>query len=86
MTYVTLKSVLAEDTLSGRKIRAKLEGDGSAKITITIQAEKKEHVKEVLKTLKRGAVFELRLEPIGSMDDKTLDDFPIFEDDRGDEA
>ncbi|WP_456478158.1 hypothetical protein [Geoglobus ahangari] len=76
--YVTLKSVLAEDTLSGRKIRAKLEGSGSAKVTITIQAEKKEHVKEVLKTLKRGAVFELKLEPIGSVDDRTLDDFLDF--------
>ncbi|MBE8539448.1 hypothetical protein [Geoglobus acetivorans] len=78
MTYVTLKSVSAEDALNGRKIRAKLEGNGSAKVTITIQAEKKEYLKEILKTLKRGAVFELKLELIGSLDDKTLDDFLDF--------
>ncbi|AGK61483.1 hypothetical protein Asulf_01500 [Archaeoglobus sulfaticallidus PM70-1] len=78
MTYLTLKSLSAEDSLKGRKIKAKLEGNGTAKITITIKAEKKEDIKEILKTLKKGAVFELQLKPIGSLHDRTLDDFQIF--------
>jgi len=79
MTFLTLKSLSAEDSLKGRKIKAKLEGNGSAKITITIKAEKKEDIKEVLGTLKKGAVFELKLEQIGSLNDRTLDDFQILE-------
>lgn len=79
MTFITLKSLSAEDSLKGRKIKARLEGNGSAKITITIKAEKKEDIKEVPRTLKKGAVFELKLEPLGSLNNKTLDDFQIFD-------
>jgi hypothetical protein len=37
--YLTLKSLSAEDSLKGRKLKAKLEGNGSAKLTLTITAK-----------------------------------------------
>ena len=76
MAYLTVKSISAEDSLKGKIIKAKLEGNGSAKITMTIKAEKKEDIKEILGTLKKGAVFRIHLEQIGTLD---FGDFSIFE-------
>ena len=72
--YLTLKSLSAEDSLKGRKLKAKLEGNGSAKLTLTITAKSKDALKEVLKTLKKGSVFEFSLDPVGSING-SLDEF-----------
>ncbi len=78
--FVTLKSLSAEDSLKGQKIKAKLEGNGTAKATITIKAEKKEDIKELLGTLKKGAIFKVSFEQIGTLD---FGDFSIFEEFEG---
>jgi|GEM_PF-5280814 hypothetical protein len=72
--YLTLKSLSAEDSLKGRKLKAKLEGNGSAKFTLTITAKSKDALKEVLKTLKKGSVFEINLDPVGHLNE-SLDEF-----------
>ncbi|WP_290597079.1 MULTISPECIES: hypothetical protein [unclassified Archaeoglobus] len=79
--YVTLRSIGVEDSMKKRTYKAKLQNTGDIDITITIKAETKEDLKRFLRTIKKGAVFELKLEPISSINERSLDDFVEFEGD-----
>lgn len=73
--YITLRSLGVEDSMKKKTFKAKLRSSSDVDITITLRAETKEDLRKVLRTLKKGAVFELNLEPVGSINERSLDDF-----------
>ncbi len=78
--YVTIRSLGVEDSMKKRTYRAKLKNNGSnIDITITIKAETKKDLIEFLKVTKKGAVFELKLEPLRKINDHSLEDYGIIE-------
>jgi|Deesub1362B_J571_1020462.scaffolds.fasta_scaffold01301_11 hypothetical protein len=81
--YVTLRSLGVEDSMKKRTFKARLKNNSNddVDITITVRAETKEDLRKVLRTLKKGAVFELKLEPVSSINERSLDDFVEIEED-----
>ena len=79
--YIILRELQAKEDINGnRVIKAKLSSRNglNAEVTITVKAETKEDLKKVVPMLKKGAIFELKLEPLGK-ENTSLDDFQIFE-------
>jgi acylphosphatase len=74
--YVTLRSLGVEDSMKKRTFKAKLKNNNDdLDVTIAIKAESKKDLNNFLKILKKGAVFELKLEPLHRINDRSLDDF-----------
>lgn len=65
--YITLKSVSVTEDLTGKKVKAKLEGQEIAKVQLVITADSLADLEYLLQDLSKGAVFELKLEPVKKM-------------------
>lgn len=65
--YLTLESITVTENLTKKRVKAKLEGQGIAKVQLTITADNLADLKDFLQDLSKGAVFELKLEPVKRM-------------------
>jgi len=84
LMYVTLRSIGVEDSVKKRTYKARLKNNpGYVEVSITLKAETKEDLKDLLRTIRKGAVFELKLEPVSSLNDRKLDEFIDVEEVEG---
>ncbi len=65
--YLTLKSLSVTEDLTRKKVKAKLEGQEIVKVQLTISADNIADLEDVLQDLSKGAVFELKIEPVRKM-------------------
>ena len=65
--YLTLESITVTEDLTKKRVKAKLDGQSIVKVQLTITADNLADLEDYLQDLSKGAVFELKLEPVKRM-------------------
>jgi len=76
--YVTLEEIQAKETMSDATLKAKLKGSGLVDVTITVKARTREELESFIPLLRKGAIFEITLEPL-KRENSSLADFQLLE-------